>query len=83
MYKTDTSGIIADSRHPIGQQVAAGQNWSAEAAGLGGRRVEREAGALVGRRPVSSATDVPLLYEYHLTVDSFTIFPRPVPVTVD
>ena len=79
--KTDTSGIIADSRHPIGPQVAAGQNWSAEAAGLGGRRVEREAGALVGRRPLSSATDVPLLY--HFTVSSFTILPRSVPVTVD
>ena len=36
MYGIDTSGIIiiADSRDPIGQQLAAGQNWSAEAAGL-------------------------------------------------
>jgi hypothetical protein len=38
------SSIITDRQFPIGQQQAAGQNWSAEAAGLGGRRAWKEAG---------------------------------------
>jgi hypothetical protein len=66
--------LITDGQFPIGQQgtgysAAAGQNWSAEAAGLGGRRVVERGWSdwlrLSRRsRAWSSVTDVPLSLPY-------------------